>query len=554
MPATRPVRPATGVALALPRVGDETTQRAFDRITIASQQLVSRIGAVDTSLTELTASTAGAATWINVQTFGVLGNGAADDTAALQKAIANSPGKTLFMPAGTYRVTSTLFITTTSTHIVGDFGNRVINNGTEIVYYGTGPCIQIGVDNGHAWNAGDYDGPQDHLIEHVHISHGAPDTALVSAGDAVARYKAGAYGIWDWRGGGVILRNVGLEKFEANFVAIESDFDDLDLSASLYSKYGIYIGPRSDQFTLKLRNSFYCDRAITVDGARQVRILSSSFVGSGTATESPIEVRRGSAAVEVIEPWFEHLQGYAGTDQQSFVSAGEVDGYGAGGSIQSPGGAPETRSVEGLSVRDPFTYTTGTGVANHTRYLVSVGKCKRLIVDRPVSPPGVSLSNLSAIIGVQAAQAPTNAETQIEYRGASSDTPLASHYTNLGAGSPAVQIWATGATGCSVTTSSRFRIIRPGAAAGADDLQISQEGSPGQVYLIAPQYTGGQTTRMRITRAVQPGTAAAAPTTGTWERGDRVYNEDATAGGFIGWVCTAGGTPGTWKSFGAISP
>jgi hypothetical protein len=46
---------------------------------------------------------------------------------------------------------------------------------------------------------------------------------------------------------------------------------------------------------------------------------------------------------------------------------------------------------------------------------------------------------------------------------------------------------------------------------------------------------------------------SAAPTTGTWVVGDIVYNDTPTAGGFIGWVCTTAGTPGTWKTFGAIS-
>lgn len=46
----------------------------------------------------------------------------------------------------------------------------------------------------------------------------------------------------------------------------------------------------------------------------------------------------------------------------------------------------------------------------------------------------------------------------------------------------------------------------------------------------------------------------AAPTTGTWVQGDVVFNASATAGGDVGWVCVTGGTPGTWKTFGAIAP
>jgi hypothetical protein len=46
--------------------------------------------------------------------------------------------------------------------------------------------------------------------------------------------------------------------------------------------------------------------------------------------------------------------------------------------------------------------------------------------------------------------------------------------------------------------------------------------------------------------------ADAAPTTGTWERGSIAYKPSPSAAGKIGFVCTAGGTPGTWKEFGAI--
>jgi hypothetical protein len=53
-------------------------------------------------------------------------------------------------------------------------------------------------------------------------------------------------------------------------------------------------------------------------------------------------------------------------------------------------------------------------------------------------------------------------------------------------------------------------------------------------------------------RFVDSGTAA--PTTGEWARGDKRLNSAPSAGGFVGWVCTTGGTPGTWKGYGAIEP
>lgn len=49
------------------------------------------------------------------------------------------------------------------------------------------------------------------------------------------------------------------------------------------------------------------------------------------------------------------------------------------------------------------------------------------------------------------------------------------------------------------------------------------------------------------------GVASAAPTSGTFTVGDKVYNSAPLAGGSIGWVCVTAGSPGTWKSFGVIS-
>lgn len=47
---------------------------------------------------------------------------------------------------------------------------------------------------------------------------------------------------------------------------------------------------------------------------------------------------------------------------------------------------------------------------------------------------------------------------------------------------------------------------------------------------------------------------SAAPTAGSWKVGDVVMHTAPAAAGSIGWVCTAAGTPGTWKTFGAIAP
>ena len=46
---------------------------------------------------------------------------------------------------------------------------------------------------------------------------------------------------------------------------------------------------------------------------------------------------------------------------------------------------------------------------------------------------------------------------------------------------------------------------------------------------------------------------AAAPTDGDYVIGDIIWDVAPTAGGTIGWVCITSGTPGVWKTFGAIT-
>jgi hypothetical protein len=53
-------------------------------------------------------------------------------------------------------------------------------------------------------------------------------------------------------------------------------------------------------------------------------------------------------------------------------------------------------------------------------------------------------------------------------------------------------------------------------------------------------------------RSVRSGPAP--PSAGAWARGDLVWSAAPSAGGDVGWVCVAAGTPGVWKAFGGIDP
>ena len=77
----------------------------------------------------------------------------------------------------------------------------------------------------------------------------------------------------------------------------------------------------------------------------------------------------------------------------------------------------------------------------------------------------------------------------------------------------------------------------------------------GYPVLSPDQHALGQTLRQMIDQlnnlsdgrlAAQTSASTAPPTKGQYAQGDYIRNTKPTAGGPLGWVCTASGNPGTW--------
>jgi hypothetical protein len=58
--------------------------------------------------------------------------------------------------------------------------------------------------------------------------------------------------------------------------------------------------------------------------------------------------------------------------------------------------------------------------------------------------------------------------------------------------------------------------------------------------------------RVKCSRRTLSGTSSPATSDGTFIQGDRIFNANPSTGSSIGWICTAGGNPGTWKSMGTV--
>lgn len=83
---------------------------------------------------------------VSVKDFGAVGNGTADDTAAIQAAIdymESIGGGTLWIPLGFYKTTSTLSISNGGLRLIGEGVGRVSDPICSIQYYGTGNALEI---------------------------------------------------------------------------------------------------------------------------------------------------------------------------------------------------------------------------------------------------------------------------------------------------------------------------------------------------------------------------------------------------------------------------
>ena len=105
-----------------------------------------------------------------------------------------------------------------------------------------------------------------------------------------------------------------------------------------------------------------------------------------------------------------------------------------------------------------------------------------------------------------------------------------------------------------------FEASHYGIIASGDDTEISVQGN---TFNGCGMFTTLSNNKNRIYANISSNAtgsrvktvtySSAAPDSGTWVKGDIIYNNDPVAGGSIGWVCTSDGAPGTWKTFGDIA-
>jgi Pectate lyase superfamily protein len=470
----------------------------------------------------------------NVKTFGARGDATGDDSPAFQAAIdASVTGGVVYIPRGYYRINSTLQVSTPGIRFVGAAADRYNGSttyGSQLLYYGEGSFIQIGTDDGLAWNAANYNGVAGTTFEHLALKHNAPATALANG---QANYKAGSYGIRDWRGGSIFMRNVLIENFEYNFWGVQSDINQFHSVTSTYSKYGFYIGPRSDQNSLYDFYPVLCDTGLTLDQPTQTRIVNPQIVGCGSASTYPVDIKAGTVGVIFNNPWFEMFQGYNG-EVIAPVAAGINAGY---------DGA--TTLVDDLAILHPQVSTATQGTTRHFKYLVAGDNCN-VVVEQVHGNP----TNLSKIFASMGASAGSYYIRQV-----GSAVNSGNLIDKVGAGTPLpyADLWTLG-NHTIITQSTRIvnQLTPLNANSAEQTFRLDGTTTNRSLAITWPNSTaGGNLTRLQWNTRINPGTAA--PTTNTWAVGDFIQNTapaelGSAASKYVvtGWICTVAGTPGTW--------
>ena len=119
--------------------------------------------------------------FVSVKDFGAVGDGVADDTAAIQAAITAADGRTVLLPAGTYKITSTLTFTPTAATFEKPI--RLVGEGMLSSVIDTrvasGPAISIAATAAYKFSTGGL------LKDFSIITNGAPANA-----DGIRLYSA----------------------------------------------------------------------------------------------------------------------------------------------------------------------------------------------------------------------------------------------------------------------------------------------------------------------------------------------------------------------------
>lgn len=544
---------------------------------------------------ELDAINAKLAEWVSVKDFGAVGDGVTDDTAAIQSAL-NSGAAQVLLNAGTYNTTTPIVIPS-GVSFVGE-GQRL----SKIMKNHAGDGVTL--SNALAYNGLEIGGFSVYAVApYKQTGTGVKLTQVVRTTLKDINVSDCAYGLSmltcyanssnnltiDRCGVGLSIETSNHNKFnvttiisDTGFTGVEmigtsysNNFDTLDVEYALYPLW-LKSGTTSVTFT-----NYYAEfntKGARLDSGVRAILFNTVF----------------NATVEMFD-----TATFAATDVKvnnllDDFPAG-VGGVSIGGSIGNPGISTTQNDVLfqhgalsaaydfsdfskfGLNAGSHFEWTgeprknyiniqdlsnggqwAGSGIVEAVgsrtiggvpAYRFAAGAFRTHVISTDTAMAGRTFTVCVLVSGPAGAK--------FELRQSDNVTETIANIYVIGAGGQRYVFltasWGAGSTGPNIA----FTIINTGSTPLDFALPCIWE-SPGPMPLTTRTRSHDGYTDYPIVTFQNFGETvkvfgSAAPTAGSWKVGDVVMHTAPAAAGSIGWVCTAAGTPGTWKTFGAIA-
>ena len=448
-------------------------------------------------VTNALATGTGESPWVDVKVFGAVGDGVTDDTNSIQQAInyidvANHYGKNiLFFPSGKYLVTSTLVMPANC---------RVVGSGMwDSVDHPLGAII-LGKHTGAA------------VVSLVSKNYGQIEN-LIIRGDSTITPKTG------------LLLGRGSSASAGNHTIKNVVVD------GYYSKAAIY--------SIASEGNTFMDIACSLSGggAKYVFYTSQSDgLSVGGLTGSSNIVGR------IYGFFFWNLANVANSSV-IFMDAGQGtanwafrDGYlatGNGSYITIPVGITDGGNCSGPIIFDNVNGEPSGGTPVKAYNIYGSGQSLNGLVIT-----GGVLSTTASFINCNSVELNSAEITAVSPLKPSTFWRLKNSNINLGG------------QDITITSDAVNNIIR---YTGTLTINGADTGN----LLLSPNRVGisGRESVdkfLMLQKSWLCGTNA--PVSGTWARGDIVWNSAPSADGNIGWICVTAGTPGTWRPWGEINP
>lgn len=458
---------------------------------------------------------------LSVKAFGAVGDGAADDTAAIQACLDAAPVQgSVYIPSGSYKITQ--LVVTKSLRIFGDNFTGGSYDGTRILCStDTGVSIDV---QGSACRIQD--------IQFIGASNDAAGGGGIN--QTILRFKHPTNISWDCdsivSGCSFVYTTKCIDLQGRNLTVYDSGFSN--------SKWGIWLGtPGLTDF-----------RGLVVKRCRFHYMAASASTANAPLTGSGIFIdpTTNFFAADIQDcltdgsKWFfvgMLAQGAIKNITGTYCQAGLAYIYTTGSSLGSVG---QKGSIQNCSYTQTYVDPVINNVCNTIHITGAWG----------IDVTGNSINNASGTAIYTAADRTTITGNTIRnpsfimsgYFGietASNNNIVGGNSLyNLGQGSggaaPAAGIKIGGFTH---TYENRFPV-------GFGDIEWNTS-TKGNTLVYGS---------MEVAAMPSEEWGTAAPTSGRYLQGSKVWNKSVTAGGTLGWVCVSSGTPGTWKGFGGVAP